>query len=486
MRAMPSSLKLLFVAAECAPLAKVGGLGDVVGALPAALRALGHDARVALPYHRVIDQAKYQPRYIADFEVPTRDGALSATVHETEYGGVPIYLVGGPLFLGRTRIYGEMWADWTDYAFFSMAALGLPQALDWRPDVVHAHDWHAAATAGWMGTHGRDHPFYAPAASVYTFHNLPYTGEGGGDALYRFGLGASPAMWLPESLRWSPMALGLSYGDMVSTVSPGYAGESLTPKHGRGLEGLLWARLDRFAGILNGIDCAVWDPATDQNLEANYDADSLERRIENKRALQRDSRLLVRDEVPVLGAVFRLDPQKGVSLLLQILPVLLSERDVQVVILGSGQQAYEDALAGLAYRFPDRVTARLEFNAAAAARIYAGADIFLMPSLYEPCGLGQMIALRYGAVPLVRATGGLKDTVQNYDEPGEAGTGFVFNDFTASALLGAIRWALSLYPDRRRWRNLQLRGMAQDFSWEKSARAYQSLYQQAIAFRRAA
>lgn len=476
---MPESLNILWAAAECAPLAKVGGLGDVVGELPRFLRAMGHDVRVAIPYHGVIDAARFQPRFVREYAVPSRGGAVSITVHQTEHNGVPIYLIGGPLMMANSSIYGN-WADASKYICFSVAAGWLPLALGWQVDVIHAHDWHAAAAIAWMGQHGWRLPFYQRTATVYTFHNLPYTGAGAGDALYNFNLWGSPADWLPEWLRWSPMALGISMADIVSTVSPGYAGETLTREGGRGLESLLLTRLDSYLGILNGIDTRLWNPATDRHLRAHYDAETLDQRAENKRALQEDNRLPVRADVPVLGVVSRMEPQKGTDVLLGALPALLQE-EVQVVILGTGSQQYfQDMLSRLAYRYPEKLTPRFEFNLEAAARIYAGADIFLMPSLYEPCGLGQLIALRYGAVPLVRATGGLRDTVQNYDEAADSGTGFAFDDFTAPALYNTAQWALRVFRDNDRWQALQKRGMAQDFSWDASARKYETMYRQAI------
>ena len=458
----------------------MGGLGDVVGELPRFLRALGHDVRVVIPFHGVIDAGRFQSQYRTEFFVPTRDVAFRITVHETVHNGVPIYLLGGPVMMDNPNIYGN-WADATKYACFSVAAAMLPRILNWPIDVLHAHDWHAAASIAWLGQIGARDPFYTEVASVYTFHNLPYTGEGSGDALYRFNLWASPADWLPESLRWSPMALGIAMADMVNTVSPGYAGETLTRDGGRGLESLLLSRTDSYLGLLNGIDTSMWNPATDKHLAVNYDLDSVAKRAENKRALQEDSRLPVRPDVPVLGVVSRLEPQKGVDLLLAALPALLQD-DVQVVVLGTGFQRYfQDALARLAHRFPAKLTPRFEFNLQAAARIYAGADIFLMPSLYEPCGLGQLIALRYGAVPLVRATGGLRDTVQNYDEAADTGTGFIYNDFLAPALYNTTQWALRVYRDAPRWQALQKRGMAQEFSWEKSAGQYEAMYHTARA-----
>ncbi|MBI3763901.1 MAG: glycosyltransferase, partial [Chloroflexi bacterium] len=288
-------------------------------------------------------------------------------------------------------------------------------------------------------------------------------------------------MSLPEHLRWSPMAVGLSYADAINAVSPGYAREILTLEYGSGFEGLLADRADRLSGVLNGIDYNVWNPAADPNLPANFDADSLERRAENKRALQEECRLPVRPDAPLIGMVSRLDGQKGFDLIAPALREFLKE-DVQFALLGAGDPVYHAAMGALAGEYPDKVAAQFKFDAVAATHIYGGADIFLMPSRYEPCGLGQMIALRYGAVPVVRATGGLADTV--VDATSRNGTGLVFREYSSYALYAALTRALTLYPDRASWRKLQQRGMKADFSWDKSAKQYEGLYRKAMGYRR--
>ena len=476
---MASPLRILFVAAECAPLAKVGGLGDMAGSLPKALRALGHDVRLALPHYATIDNRRFPARAATHFQVNSRAGPVWATAHETAHDGVPIYLISGPPIPPRPWLYGGIAEDGPKFVFFSLAALEMCRTMDWQPDVVHAHDWHAGTSVGYLGTAGLADPFFARVASLFTIHNLPYSGAGAGDALWQYGFWPSPWMGLPAYERWSPMALALSHADVINAVSPGYAREVLTPEYGQGFEGLLAARGERLTGVLNGIDYDVWNPATDRNLPANFDAESLEGRAENKRALQAESGLPARPDAFLIGMVSRLDGQKGLDLVGPALRELLAE-DVQFVLLGTGDPYFEAEMARLAADFPGKVAAHLRFDAAAATHIYGGADAFLMPSRYEPCGLGQMIALRYGAVPVVRATGGLADTVVDAAERG--GTGFVFGPYSAYALYGALARARAAFADRAHWRRMQQRGMKADFSWAKSAKEYVGLYKKAMEY----
>jgi starch synthase len=479
------SLRILFVSAECAPLAKVGGLADVAGSLPKALRALGHDVRVALPHYSFIDNTRWPAQSAAHFQLEGRSGTLWAAAHEVQQDGVPIYLISGPPIPPRPHVYGGLAEDGPKFVFFALAALQMCKALDWRPDVVHAHDWHAGAAPGWLGTLGKADPFFAPTASLFTIHNLPYSGAGAGPALWEYGLWPSPFLALPEYQRWSPMALALTFADQINAVSPGYAREVLTPEYGHGFESLLAERGERLTGVLNGIDYSAWNPAADPSLAAPFDASSLAGRAVNKRALQAASGLEVQPEAFLVGMVSRLDWQKGLDLVGPAMRELLladGEGHAQFVLLGTGDPALEAEMAALARDFPGRVAVHLRFDALEAARIYGGADAFLMPSRYEPCGLSQMIALRYGAVPVVRATGGLADTV--VDAARRGGTGFAFERYSPYALYGALARARAAFSDRTAWKRLQLRGMQADFSWAKSAQRYVELYERALGYRR--
>ncbi len=482
---MAPSLRILFVASEYAPLAKVGGLGDMAGSLPKALRALGHDVRVALPHYSVIDNARYPARAAAHFQVESRSGPQWASAHEVEHDGVPIYLISGPPIPPRPHLYGGIGEDGPKFVFFSLAALELCRTLNWQPDVVHAHDWHAGTAPGWLGTHGRSDSFFEATASLFTIHNLPYSGAGAGPALWEYGLWPSPRMDLPEYQRWSPMALALTYADVINAVSPGYSREILTPEYGHGFEGLLQSRGDRLTGVLNGIDYATWNPATDGSLPANFDAASLAARAENKRALQAENGLQQRPDAFLVGMVSRLDWQKGLDLVGPAMRELLADGSghAQFVLLGTGDAGLEAEMAALARDFPGQAAVHLRFDAMEATRIYGGSDVFLMPSRYEPCGLSQMIALRYGSAPVVRATGGLVDTVVDAAQRG--GTGFVFQRYSPYALHGALARAKAAFGDRAGWKRLQQRGMKADFSWAKSAQAYVKLYERALGYRSA-
>ncbi|HJW83382.1 MAG TPA: glycogen synthase, partial [Anaerolineae bacterium] len=356
----------------------------------------------------------------------------------------------------------------------------------WIPDVVHANDWHAALAPLWLDTLGRkDDPRFARTASVFTIHNLAYQGVTG-DAIWTFaGLpaGRKPVEGeQPGTINW--MARGIAHADLVNAVSARYAREIMRPEYGAGLDGLLRSRRDRVGGILNGLDPQAWNPATDKALAARFTAGSLDRRARNKRALQRLLGLPRRD-VPLIGMVTRVVEQKGFDILAQAGDELLS-REIQFVLLGTGDPVYEQAMRGLAERHPGRFVLAPRFDEAAARLIYGGSDVFLMPSRYEPSGLGQMIAMRYGSLPVVRATGGLADTVIDATRHRSTGTGFTFSSYSPRGLLGAVDRMLEAYQSGRTWRAIQTRAMAADFSWARSARQYVRLYRKAMRLHNAA
>ena len=472
-------MRVLFLAAEASPLIKVGGLGDVAGELPPALSRLGIDIRVAIPRyaHLAGHVAGMRPQVIVD--VPRPLGPLPAEVYDLPTEGGRLWLVGGEPVDRAPGVYGDAAADAAKFIFFALGALQACRATGWSPDVVHAHDWHTAPALAWLRTVAEG---WATTAAVLTVHNLPFMGSGAGDALGEYGLQAAKEPLLPEWARSLPLPLGMVHADWITTVSPGYAAEIQTAAYGCGLEAFLASRSDRLRGILNGIDPAVWDPASDASLESNYDFSSLDDRRANKAALQTALGLPVEPRMPLLAMVTRLDAQKGVDLMLEAL-TRLADRPWQLVLLGSGDPAIEDQARAFAALRTGHVRFMPAFDPGLARRIFAGADVVLAPSRYEPCGLVQLIAMRYGAVPLVRATGGLKDTVAPYAVGGK-GTGFLFGPAEAQALAEAISSAFEVYSDQRRWLGLQRRGMAQDFTWALSARAYADLYQEAAALRR--
>jgi len=477
-------VKVLFIAAEVAPLAKVGGLADVAGSLPKALRALGHDVRVAMPKHGSIDETRHHLQPVLDsFPVPTGEGDKEAFVMQGILGtGVPVYLVGNQEYFARPNVYGYD-DDGRRYAFFSRAVLEMLSRLDWQPDVIHCHDWHTALIINMLKTIYAEDPSFAPIATVFTIHNLAYQGVFGADLLDFAGLTPYGLLSFPDSPEaWGGvncLARGIYFADIINTVSPRYAQEILTPELGMGLDPLLCQRQDRLFGILNGLDYEVFNPATDPHIAACYDVNSLERRGENKLALQQESDLPVDGRIPFIGLISRLADQKGFDILAPAMDELLG-LGVQFVLLGTGDPRYHEIFSHLGEQYRGRLAVFLKFDAALAQRIYAGTDMFLMPSRFEPCGLGQLIAMRYGNVPVVRATGGLADTVQNFDPATGQGNGFSFTDYTPAALLDAVRRALAIYrEDKPTWRLLMERGMRADFSWNASARKYVELYHKA-------
>jgi starch synthase len=475
-------LKVLFLSAEAVPFAKVGGLADVAGALPKALRALGHDVRLMIPRYGSLPSDQFKFKKI-NKPVPVPIGPGTETMHlvytETD-AGVPAYLVWDDKFFSRReRIYGFD-DDPQRFVFFCRAVIAALSIMDWMPDVIHANDWHTAVLPTWLAYEGCYLTEYQNLASLFTIHNLAYQGVAGRLILTFAGMEYVKHLEVepPGQVNW--MAQAIAKADLVSTVSPQYAKDILGPGAGAGLDPLLRQRQDRLHGVLNGIDQDLWDPMTDEHVRQKFDRATLNMRAVNKAMLQQEARLPARPEAPLIGMVARLDYIKGADLLYPVLESLLERNDVQFVLLGSGQPEYHLAMDALQERFPDRMRAFLRYDDPLARRIYAGSDLFLMPSRFEPCGLGQMIAMRYGAVPVVHKTGGLADTVIDYHQRPDKATGFVFDAFTPEACLEAVGRALQVFRDRTAWTKLQMEGMKTDFSWEASARKYVDLYRQAI------
>ena len=474
MIAMP--MNVLFAIAEMAPLVKVGGVGDVGGSLPRALRALGVDVRVALPYYATIERQQLSPKLVASLPG-------GAGVWKTEVTGVPVYLIEHEPSFDRSEVYGYD-DDPARFLAFCDGLLAAASALDWQPDVLHLHDWQPGFLAARLVA-GPGHP-WQDAASICTIHNAAFIG--GFDAAFandhgltREALGAPPGVG--RKLPYGALAQSILHADLVSTVSPSYAREILTPDFGGDVLPLLARLGNRLCGILNGIDTQLYDPAADPHLAARFDAERLDQRIENKRELQRRLDLPVEDDTPLVGMVSRLYWQKGPDLAAEAVTSLMARQRFQFVVLGQGDEKDERSLVELAGHHPRQVAARIAFDLPLGQLIYGGCDLFLMPSRYEPCGLGQLIAMRYGAVPVVRRTGGLADSVTAY-QPGRArGTGFVFDEATPEATAGALEQALLAYRDRAAWRRLQLRAMTQDHSWEHAASEYSELYRRAVRIR---
>lgn len=478
---MPESLNVLFIAAEAEPFIKVGGLGDVAGSLPRYLRNLAPDltngaavdVRLVLPLHPVLKGGLRGLRPVQRFALPYQDGFLEVQVLGTHLDGLPVYFIDGDPISSSGSVYASDPAlDGDKYAFFSMAALELTRHLDWRPNIVHANDWHSALACyilllrRWEGQ-------LPGMTSILTLHNLPYMGPDLSKSLKAYGL-MEVQTGLPEWASQRPLPLGLWASDAIVAVSPSYAREIQTAEFGCGLEDYLRARRESLNGILNGIDYESYNPALDPALASNFGIPTLDRRGTNKSALQVRLGLPAEADVPILASVSRLDRQKGIDLIPRALRGLRAQR-WQAVFLGTGDPSMEKTLHLFEGEFPDRVRVELKYDAGLARQIYAGADMLLMPSRYEPCGLSQMIGMRYGCIPLVSAVGGLKDTVLD----GE--TGFIISKPTSVRLAAGIRAALELFGDKVQWGQLQQTGMAQDFSWTVSARQYAQLYQRVLA-----
>ncbi len=474
---MNNPLKAYFLASEADPLIKVGGLGDVAGSLPLALQSTDPelDIRLVIPFYQSLQYQDAPLQRVATISLRHSNGSALAEVYETHLESLTVYLIAGEPITQDEKIYHpQASADGFKFTFFSMASLELPMVLGWYPDILHANDWHTAPAIYALKHKPELKSAFNKTVTVLGVHNLPYMGLGAGDALKAFGLRPARNSSLPEWAQDAPLALGLLAADHIVTPSPNYALEILTPEFGSGLDEFLQRRAAHISGILNGIDPQRWNPMTDAALVANYSVESLASRKINKIALQNELGLNADSHTPIIAMVSRIDPQKGVDLVPEALQQL-QDLPWQAVFLGTGSLALETQLKDLQATFPERVRAIMRFDAELGRRIYAAADIILVPSRYEPCGLVQMIAMRYGAVPVAHATGGLRDTIHDFCDFGE-GTGFLFLNPTSEDLAIALRRALDVYARSELWYELQQRGMHQDFSWQNSARKYLALY----------
>ncbi len=472
---MSQTINVLFLAAEAEPFVKVGGLGDVAGTLPRALRAISNDdtkidIRLVLPLHTVIKQESLKPLGI--YSIPRGKTEVQAEAFEGVFDGLPVYFINGEPIRASGSVYSSNnKLDAEKYVFFALAALELPRQINWNPNIIHANDWHTALAAygnlvkRWEDRKNR-------ITSITTIHNLPFLGPDVKEILESYDLPLANTD-LPDWARVMPMPLGLWASDAIVAVSPTYAEEILHEEFGSGLQEFFRNRTESIYGILNGLDIASFDPQTDTVISAQFNADELTARKKNKSALQEKLGLPVEENMPMLGMVSRMDEAKGIDIALKGLKMLRKQK-WQLVILGAGSPKLEEQAKKLQELLPDRVRVETRYDARLARQIYAGSDIFLMPSRYEPCGISQMIAMRYGSVPLVRAVGGLHDTVTDSE------TGFVFVDKKVKSFNDTLKRALQLYPYHSRWANLQKAGMAQDFSWSRSAQKYIELYKKLL------
>ena len=447
---------------------------------------MGHDARLALPKYGQINEARFElAKVFESLPVPAGSDRELASIFESVVEGMPAYLVGNDKYFGREEVYGYD-DDGERFVFFCRATLEMLKELDWQPDVIHCNDWHTGIIPNWLKTIYRDDPFFASVATAFTIHNLAYQGIFGPQLLEFAALADYGLIPYPKYDDLSRlvvlMARGILFADVVNTVSEKYAQEILTPEYGERLHPILAQRQDRLFGILNGLDYEVWNPATDRDIAVNYDVASLDRRVENKLALQQEAELSLAPDVLLIGIISRLADQKGFDILAEAIEQMM-DLDLQFVLLGTGDERYHNTFANVAGKYQGQAAVFLKFDGALARRIYAGSDAFLMPSRFEPCGLGQLISMRYGSVPIVRSTGGLADTVEDYDSATGRGNGFAFSDYSEEALFTAVERALETYRRKDTWRTLMERGMRADFSWEISARKYVELYQKALEFK---
>lgn len=482
-------MKVLFAVSEIYPVIKTGGLGDVAGALPVALAARGVDVRVMLPgYPALIEAAEGlgDPVSLGD---PLGVGETRLLLGRLPQTGVAVWLVHCPNLYGRQGgpYQGNDGQDWPDnhlrFALLARAAAMVGDAgtlLRWRPDVLHAHDWHAGLVPAYANFRGGHRP-----ATVLTIHNLAFQGNFPATILAAVGL--PPECFTMEGLEFhnqvSFLKAGIRYSDRVTTVSPTYAREILTPPFGCGFDGILRQRARHLRGILNGIDDAVWNPATDRLIAATYDGRRMAGKAANRRVVQERFGLVDGTDAPLVGVVSRLTDQKGVDLILEALPAML-DLGVRLAVVGAGDPGLERRFRAAAAQNPGRIGVWIGYDEPLAHLVQAGCDVLLVPSRFEPCGLTQLCALRYGTLPVVRRTGGLADTVVDINRAGE-GTGFVFAEATGAGLAGAMARAVAAYRGRPGWRSLQRRAMKQDFSWNRAAREYEDLYDEMMLERRA-
>ena len=481
---MDNPLRILFVTSEAVPFAKTGGLADVAGALPKSLRALGCEIKLIMPYYRMAKDSGLPIQYLGDqIEVSIGYEKLKAEIYQGRLDqDIPAYFIGREELFDRPHLYGTAKGDYFDNAerfiFFSKAVFLFCQHLGFSPDIIHHHEWQTGLVPAYLKSVYLNDPLFSRTAAVFTIHNIAYQG------LFKkekFRLTDLPAeMYSPEGIefweRINFMKAGIVYADAINTVSKKYSEEIQTVEYGYGLEGILRKRRDRLYGIINGVDYAEWDPARDPHLVVRYDLKDLSGKKECKKDLLKEFHLpssLVK--TPLLGIISRLTDQKGFDLLMEILDELFS-LDIGFVLLGTGEQKYHDLFNRIAQKYPQKAGIRIAYDDRLAHKIEAGSDFFLMPSKYEPCGLNQIYSLKYGTIPIVRATGGLDDTITQYDPVSKKGNGFKFTRYGAKEFLNAIKEGIRFYSQQEHWKQLLQNAMTADFSWKRSAEAYLQLY----------
>lgn len=478
--------KILYVASECVPFIKTGGLADVVGTLPKTFSKEEADVRVVLPNYMCIKpEWKERMKDIAFFSMDLSWRNQYVGIKELEYEGITFYFIDNEFYFAGPAPYSTIEGDIEKFCYFSKAVLAILPALDFKPDIIHCHDWQAGLVPVYLKTSFAGLPFYQDIKTVFTIHNLQYQGMTAIDRLKDLS-GLPNEVFTADKLECyggaNMLKGGLTYADWITTVSDTYSQEIQMPYYGEKLDGLLRARKNQLSGIVNGIDYDIYNPEIDPAMEAHYTSeDVIEKKVINKLALQKKVGLPENKDIFTIGVISRLADQKGFDLIDYVMDDICSKK-VQFVLLGSGDPRYENMFRYYANKYPDTVSANICYNDTLSKMIYAGCDAILMPSRFEPCGLCQLMALRYGTVPIVRETGGLKDTVEPYNEIEKSGTGFSFTNYNAHDMLHVIEYASKVYyEDRESWNDIVKRGMEEDFSWPRSASIYMELYDQILA-----
>ncbi len=475
--------KILFAASESVPFIKTGGLADVVGSLPKYFDKEKYDVRVMIPKYMCIKEDwRNQLTYRTHFYMDLNWRKEYVGILELEYEGIRFYFIDNEYYFSGPSPYGEIYADIEKFAFFSKAVLSALPLIDFRPDIIHCHDWQTGLIPVYLDNFRYGNEYYRGIKTVMTIHNLKFQGTWDAKRVQDI-TGLPPYYFAPDKLEAYQDANylkgGIVYADRITTVSNSYAEEIKMPFYGEKLDGLMNARANSLSGIVNGIDYEAYDPAEDRYIARRYTVDTFRRdKVKNKMALQEEMNLERDHHRMMIGIVSRLTDQKGFDLIAYIMDELCQDA-VQIVVLGTGEERYENMFRHFAWKYPDKVAANIFYSEPLSHKIYAGCDAFLMPSLFEPCGLSQLMSLRYGTVPIVRETGGLRDTVEPYNEYEKTGTGFSFANYNAHEMLGAIRYAEQIYYDKKRdWNKIAERAMKKDFSWGNSAKQYEKLYDQ--------
>jgi starch synthase len=476
-----AKLKVLFLSYECAPFMKMGGLGDVALGLPKALTKLGVDCRVIMPKYQVINAKKYKLKLFKkniSVKLKTKTEYIDLYTAKLPKSKTPIYFISHRYFQTK-NIFGYK-NDKERFFFFNQAALEALKMIKFQANILHCNDWHTGMVPLLLKKLAKQDNFYKKIKTIYSIHNMGYQGKAKIKSLKQFNIAKDDLLGLS---RPNPMAQGIMNAHLVGTVSKTYAQEILTKEYGEGLEKFLRRRKKqgRLFGIVNGLDYEIFNPATDKYIKENYRLKTIHKKMVNKVALQKLFGLEINPNIPIIGAVSRITRQKGLKLILHLLQHS-KELDYQFVLLGNGDKRYEQQFREVAKKYPKNISVKIMFSADLAQDIYAGADLFLMPSRYEPCGLGQLIAMRYGTVPIVRQTGGLKDTIVNYKNrfSKNKATGFMFKKYNPAALDKAIRRAIKIYYNKKIWDKLVRNCMSQDFSWEYSAKEYVRVYKRIL------